>query len=69
MFGNSPTFTRHAKKRGKSRGIASFRATRATGGSKTYLGKNKYKATSGGVTTVYKQKGRKKIILTSWKER
>jgi hypothetical protein len=69
MFGSSPIFTNHAKKRGKSRGIGASSATRATHGSKKYLGKGKYKATSGGVTTVFKRKGGKKIILTSWKQR
>ncbi len=68
MFG-STVFTKHAKRRGKSRGIGASKTSRASRGSKSYLGQNKYKATAGGVTTVYKVRGRKKIILTSWKER
>lgn len=69
MFGSRAVFTNHAKKRGRSRGVGATKAFRATSGSKRYLGKGKYKATAGGVTTVYKQKGGKRIILTSWKDR
>jgi len=67
MF-RKPVFTKHANRRLKKRGIGASRARRSLHGSKTNLGGGKYKSTSGGVTTVYKVKGGKKIVLTTYRD-
>jgi hypothetical protein len=53
----------------KKRGLSGSRVYSATHGTKTYLGHGKYKATSGGVTTVFARKSGKRIIITSWRSK
>ena len=60
-------FTRHAKRRLRTRHIARGSASAASFGEKKYLGNHKYKATRRGVTIVYKKSGSKRIVLTSYR--
>jgi len=69
MFGSKKNYTKHAQHRMKKRGLSGSRVYSATHGTKTYLGHGKYKATSGGVTTVFARKSGKRIIITSWRSK
>lgn len=64
-------FTRHAKRRMRQRAVSAPRIQRAARGRRTYCGKGIYRAeieTPEGTTVViYKQRGGKRVILSTWK--
>lgn len=64
-------FTRHAKRRMRQRSIGTGRVRRTAKGKKQYQGKGVYRSEVEGKTSttvvVYKRRGAKKIILSTWK--
>lgn len=66
-------FTRHAKRRMRQRSVGTARVRRAAHGKKTHQGKGVYRSETeaAGITTVvvYKKRGARRILLSTWKER
>lgn len=66
-------FTRHARKRVRQRALSPVSVRRAAAGKRRYQGKGVYRAevptAEGATVVVYKQRGRRRVILSSWRRR
>jgi hypothetical protein len=67
-------FTRHARKRVRQRALSPTSVRRAASGKRRYQGKGIYRAETVGAdgaatVVVYKQRGRRRVILSSWRRR